>query len=284
MEGAKSEEETAAKKEVQEQERNLPEGTEIAKDKESEETPKDPEELLKEAPEKKSVEGWTPKTGIGRRVTTGDITDIEEVLDEGSRIMEPEIVDLLLPELASELLLFGQSKGKFGGGQRRVFKQTQKKTQEGNKPKFSTAAVVGNKNGIVGVGFGKAKETVPAREKAFRNAKLNVIKIRRGCGSWQCSCSSPHSIPFAVEAKVGSVKVRLIPAPKGKGLCIESECKKILEMAGIKDVWSKTQGKTSSRGNLIVACFNALKKLMEVKTLPDHNEILGISEGAVKNE
>ncbi len=53
-------------------------------------------------------------------------------------------------------------------GSRRVFRQTQKKTKEGNKPKFSTYAVVGNKDGYVGLGFGKAKETVPAREKAVQ--------------------------------------------------------------------------------------------------------------------
>lgn len=246
--------------------------------------PEEPEQLLKEIPIKKEIEGWIPKTEVGKKVRSGEIKDIEEILDNGLRILEPEIVDALMPDVQSELLLFGQSKGKFGGGQRRVFKQTQKKTQEGNKPKFSTLAVIGNKNGIVGLGFGKAKETVPAREKAFRNAKINVIKIKRGCGSWQCGCKGPHSIPYAVEAKVGSVVVKLMPAPKGKGLCIQGECKKMLDMAGIKDVWSKTTGKTSSRGNLIVACFEALKKLMEVKTQPEHKEVLGIKEGAIKNE
>lgn len=246
--------------------------------------PLEVEELIKEIPLKREVEGWVPKTEIGKKVKSGEIKDIEEILDLGLTIMEPEIIDMLMPEISSELLLVGQSKGKFGGGQRRVFKQTQKKTKEGNKPKFSTIAVIGNKNGLVGMGFGKAKETVPAREKAFRNSKLNVIKIRRGCGSWQCGCRNPHSIPFEVEGKAGSVIIRLIPAPKGKGLCIQSECKKILEMAGIKDVWSKTMGNTASRSNLLMACFNALRKLMEVKAGPDSKEALGIAEGMIKNE
>jgi small subunit ribosomal protein S5 len=246
--------------------------------------PLEVEELIKEIPLNREVEGWVPKTEIGKKVKNGEIKSMEEILDLGVNIMEPEIIDILMPDMSSELLLIGQSKGKFGGGQRRVFKQTQKKTKEGNKPKFSTIAVVGNKNGLVGMGFGKAKETVPAREKAFRNSKLNVIKIRRGCGSWQCSCKNPHSIPFEVEGKEGSVIMTLIPAPKGKGLCIQSECKKILEMAGIKDVWSKTRGNTASRSNLLMACFNALKKLMEVKTGPDHKESLGIAEGMIKNE
>ncbi len=168
---------------------------------------------------KAQLESWKPKTTLGGKVKAGEIKNIDEILDNGEKILEPEIVAVLLPELESELLLIGQSKGKFGGGQRRVFKQTQKKTREGNRPKFATIVVVGNKNGYVGISYGKSRETVPAREKAIRKAKLNVIKIKRGCGSWQCSCGEPHTIPFAVEGKCGSVRVRLIPAPRGTGLC-----------------------------------------------------------------
>ncbi|MGM5482895.1 MAG: hypothetical protein ACQESF_05510, partial [Nanobdellota archaeon] len=169
------------------------------------------------------TDGWEPKTEIGRQVKIGELTDIDEILDQGKRIMEPEIVTALLPNLEIELLEIGQSKGKFGGGQRRVFRQTQKKTREGNKPKFSAFAVCGDFNGYVGYGFGKTKETVPAREKAFRNCKLNLFKITRGCSSWECTCGKPHTIPFKVTGKCGSVEVTLIPAPKGTGLCVEKE-------------------------------------------------------------
>ncbi|MBW2977784.1 30S ribosomal protein S5 [Candidatus Woesearchaeota archaeon] len=227
---------------------------------------------------------WTPKTEIGKKIKNGEITDIDQVLDSGAKILEAEIVDVLIKNPVSDLILIGQSKGKFGGGSRRVFKQVQKKTAEGNKPRFATAAVFGNQNGYVGVGFGKAKETVPAREKAIRNAKLNLIKIRRGCGSWQCGCKEPHTIPFIVEGKCGSVKVKLIPAPKGTGLATEKEIAKILKMAGLKDVWSKTFGHTVSKINLIVACMNALKKLTTTKIKPDHIETLGICEGAQKKK
>jgi len=185
----------------------------------------------------------------------------------------------LFPNLKSELLLVGQAKGKFGGGQRRIFRQTQKKTNEGNKPKFSTCAVVGNKDGFVGIGFGKAKETVPAREKAIKKAKLNVFKIRRGCGSWECSCKEAHSIPFAVRGKCGSVEISIFPAPKGTGLCIEKECGKILKTAGIKDVWAKTHGHTATKMNLINACVEALNKLMSEKVKDDHYDMLNICEG-----
>lgn len=225
-------------------------------------------------------EQWKPRTSLGKKVRDGQITSIDEILDNGMKILEVEIVDALLPGLETDLLLIGQSKGKFGGGQRRVFRQTQKKTREGNKPKFSTVAVVGNRDGYVGIGYGKSKETVPAREKAFRNAKLNIVKVIRG--SWQAGSKDVHTIPFAVEGKCGSSEIKLIPAPKGKGLVVEKECAKILEMAGIKDVWSKTEGQTKTKINLLRACFEAIKNLSKMKVNPDHVELLNITEGSLK--
>ncbi|MCK5107245.1 MAG: 30S ribosomal protein S5 [Nanoarchaeota archaeon] len=228
------------------------------------------------------VGAWQPKTGLSLQVKTGEIKDIDEILNKGLKILEPEVLDVLMPDLEKDLLLIGQSKGKFGGGQRRVFKQTQKKTPEGNKPHFATFAVVGNKNGYIGVGYGKSKETVPAREKAFRNAKLDIMKIKRGCGSWQCGCKSPHSIPFAVEGKCSSVRIILIPAPKGTGLKVEKSCARILELAGVKDVWSKSFGQTKSKINLIKALMAALNQLNSTKLKPIDYENLGIVEGKLK--
>lgn len=264
------------------------------------ETPEKPAEEMEEAPiadedmsEKEAqrikkekeflakTEGWEPKTDLGKKVKAGEITDIDQILDKGLKILEPEVVDVLLPNADIDLLLIGQSKGKFGGGQRRVFKQTQKKTNEGNKPSFATFAVVGDRNGYVGVGYGKSRETVPAREKAFRQAKLNLIKIRRGCGSWECGCGNPHSIPYKVTGKTGSVEVTLIPAPNGTGLCIEKECAKMLELAGIKDIWSTTKGKTTTKINNVKACFEALKKLMNTKIKADQIEKVGMVEGKI---
>jgi len=229
-------------------------------------------------------DAWKPKTNLGKKVKSGEIKDIEYILDRGLKILEPEIVDTLVPNMDVELLLVGQSKGKFGGGSRRIFRQTQKKTREGNKPKFATIAAIGNKNGYIGLGYGKSKETVPAREKSIRNAKLNLIKIRRGCGSWQCGCKEPHTIPYKVQGKCGSVIVKLSPAPKGTGLKIEGECAKILDLAGIKDIWSKTLGKTSTKFNLIYACIDAINKLMEIRTKTEDFSNLGIVEGKIKGE
>ena len=189
--------------------------------------------------QQKQLEGWVPKTELGKKVKSGEITDIDEIFASGKRILEVEIIDFLFPSLESELLLIGQSKGKFGGGARRVFKQTQKKTKEGNKPSFATMAVVGNRDGYVGVGYARAKETVPAREKAFRTAKLNLFQIKRGSGSWLSSTTEPHSIPFEVSGRCGSVRLTLMPAPVGKGLIVEKECKKD---AGPRRIYSKLAG------------------------------------------
>lgn len=225
-----------------------------------------------EAPE------WIPKTELGRKVKAGEIKDIDEILRSGKPILEAEIVDALLPT-ENELLLIGQSRGKFGGGQRRIFKQTQKKTREGNKPQFATLAVVGDRNGHVGIGLGKSKETVPAREKAIKNAKKNLFLIRRGSGSWEDLRAEAHSIPYSVEGKCGSVKIKLMPAPKGKGLVVEKEVAKILQLAGIENIWSKSFGQTQRKINLIYAAEKALKQLAKVRILEEHKDKLKIVEG-----
>lgn len=228
--------------------------------------------------ESTNLDLWKPKTELGKKVKAGEIKDICQVLSAGKKIMEKEIVEALLPELESDFLLIGQAKGKFGGGKRRMFKQTQKKSREGNKPHFSCMAVVGNRNGYVGVGLGSSKDTLPSREKSVRNAKLNIIQISRGCGSWACGCKEPHSIPFEVSGRCGSVRIRLIPAPKGAGLCVENELQKVMRLAGIKDVWSKSSGQTRKKGNMITACMKALEKT--VKTRLKNEQAKDIKFGA----
>jgi small subunit ribosomal protein S5 len=226
------------------------------------------------------LDRWQPKTDLGRKVKSRQITTMDEVISSGKPILEPEIVDLLLPNLESDLLLIGQSKGKFGGGSRRVFRQTQKKTKEGNKPKFSTYAVIGNKDGYVGLGFGKAKETVPAREKAVRKAKLNIIKVVRGSGSWADARTAPNSIPFAVIGKCGSVTVELKPAPKGTGLKAQKEVAKVLKLAGVQDIWSKVRGQSRNMINVVKALEDALHNLNSTKVQDKYYKSLSIIHGA----
>ena len=114
--------------------------------------------------DKEKMDRWVPRTELGRLVRAGKISNIDDVLSEGRKIMEPEIVDLLIPGLKVDTLFIGQSKGKFGGGKRRAFRQTQKKTKEGNVLTFGVMAVVGDGHGHVGLGYGRAAETLPAME------------------------------------------------------------------------------------------------------------------------
>jgi len=216
---------------------------------------KTPEEITAE-----QVASWVPQTKLGKIVRTKKIEDIDEILDNNMKILEGQIVDSLL-KLDSDLLFAGQSKGKFGGGKRRAWRQAQKKTKEGNKVTFSAVVVVGDRNGHVGLGFGKAKETLPAREKAMRKAKLNIMKIKRGSGSFDGSSPELHSIPFKVEGKCGSSKITLLPAPQGTGLVIGDEGKKILRLAGIEDVYSHSKGQTRTTLNYAGAIMKALRKL-----------------------
>ncbi len=217
-----------------------------------------PNEPVKEERRGRGVPGWEPKTKLGRDVKSGKIRNIDEILGGKNKILESEIVDSLL-ELKSDLIAIGQSKGKFGGGKRRIWRQTQRKTKEGNIPTFSTLAVVGDENGHIGIGSGRSSETLPAREKATRKAKLNIIKIRRVCGAFDCSCSEPHTIPLKVTGKSGSVRIIITPAPQGTGLVVANELKKVLKLAGIKDVYSKTFGKKRTSFNLVKACVDALE-------------------------
>jgi small subunit ribosomal protein S5 len=218
------------------------------------------EEEIREA----KLAAWVPKTQIGRDVRTKKEESIDHILASRKKILEPEIVDLLL-HLENDLIEIGQAKGKFGGGKRRAWRTTQRKTMEGNVVSFSAMAAVGDRKGHLGIGMGKGKETLPAREKALRQAKLSIQRIVRGCGNFDCSCSEEHSIPFIVEGKCGSVRVRLLPAPQGTGLVVGDELKKILRLAGVRDVYGVTTGQTRTTYNAIKACFNALLKTAEMK-------------------
>jgi small subunit ribosomal protein S5 len=206
-----------------------------------------------------ALASWVPKTQLGLDVKTGKEKSIDNILDGRKSILEPQIVDSLIT-VEYDLLSAGQAKGKFGGGKRRAWRQTQKKTMEGNVVTFSCIAVVGDKKGHVGVGIGKAKETLPSREKAIRKAKLNLIKVTRGYESQEDGANEPHTVPFIVEGKCGSVRLKLLPAPRGTGLVVGDECKKILKLAGIKDVYGVSFGQTRTTFNVAEACIDALTK------------------------
>ena len=229
-----------------------------------------------------SAEGWAPRTSLGKKVVSGEITNIMQVFDQGSVIREPEIVDALIPDLEEEVLLIGGVPGKGGGKKRIPLRSTTRMHRAGRKRTMHAMMAVGNKNGVVGIGYASGLDARSAIQKAAKQARLNLIYIRRGCGSWQCACKTPHSIPMQVSAKVGSVDIRLMPAPKGAELKVAAEIKKVMRLAGLKDLWGKAKGQTGTVLNFVKANMLALKKLNRLKLADAEKEHLGLIEGPVK--
>lgn len=196
------------------------------------------------------LEDWEPRTRVGRLVKEGRITTIDEIFQQGLPLVEPEIVDMLFGDTLEDDVV--------------DISLVQRQTDAGRKRKFRATVVVGNRNGYVGVGEAKLKEIGPAIKKAIVNAKLNIRPVRRGCGSWECSCGTLHTVPYKVSGKIGSTEVILYPAPRGLGLVVGNIAKTVLELAGIADVWSKTFGETRTTSNFAKATFEALKNSYEV--------------------
>lgn len=196
-------------------------------------------------------EDWVPLTGLGKAVAAGEITSIDQVLESGRPIKEPEIVDAFLPDMEDEVL---------------DIQMVQRMTDSGRRVKFRAVVVVGNRNGYIGFGQGKDNQVGDAIKKAIVDAKTNVIRVKRGCGSWECGCDTVHSIPMKVEGAAGSVRITLKPAPQGIGLVTGDISKKVLELAGIKDVWTFSRGQTRTTINFAKATFNALKATNMVRT------------------
>ena len=120
----------------------------------------------------------------------------------------------------------------------------------GRTRRFSAIVVVGNRNGSVGIGTGKAKEVPLAIDKATAAAKKNLIKIAT------CETTIPHEIT----GKFGASSVHLIPAKTGTGVIAGGAARSIIELAGIKDIVTKRHG-SSNKINLVKATLNGLKAL-----------------------
>ena len=208
---------------------------------------------------------WKPKTKLGKKVANGEITDIVEALEYDRPIMEPEIADQLV-DLDEEVILIGGTPGKGGGMRRTVSKRTARMHKSGARYSSNAMTVLGDRNRVIGLGVGESEDTRASIEDANREAKLNLIKVPKGNGSWEDTGEDNSSIPFAVEGKSGSVTVELQPAPRGTGLACSDEVKKIMELAGIENVWVQTRGTTQTRENLTRATFKALEKLSNMKT------------------
>ncbi len=192
-----------------------------------------------------NIELWKPRTSLGRKVKEGRITSISQILREGNPIKEVEIVDALVPNLEEKVL--GVS-------------LVQRMHKSGRRVKYKVVVVVGNRDGVVGVGQGSTREISSSIRKAVNNAKLNLIEVTRGCGSWECRCGRPHSVPFKVTGKRGSTRVTIIPAPRGLGVAAAEVPKTILRMAGIKDAWTHSKGQTKTTLNFAFATLEALRQ------------------------
>jgi small subunit ribosomal protein S5 len=199
--------------------------------------------------EEEKVE-WIPQTRLGKLVKEGQVTTMGEAVESGLPIREAQIVDALLPDIRDEVL---------------DINMVQRMTDSGRRVKFRATVIVGNGDGFLGLGEGKDVQVGIAIRKAIDNAKMNIIGIKRGCGSWECGCGLRHTVPFGVEGKAGSVKVELKPAPRGLGLASGGTAKKVLEMAGIKDVWARAAGETRTTLNFAKATYDALMKTTTMK-------------------
>jgi len=209
---------------------------------------------------------WVPKTELGRRVASDEIPTMSAALATGLPLREPQIVDKLLPGLHDEVL---------------DVNMVQRMTDSGRRFKFAVTVVVGNGDGFVGLGRAKGREVGPTIRRAIDRAKLGVVEVIRGCGSWECGCGRPHTLPFQVQGRAGSVVVTFKPAPRGVGLAVGDVAKPILRFAGITDAWGFTDGHTKTTVNYAQSAFQALVDLSELKVPAEDFSRLKIVRGAV---
>jgi small subunit ribosomal protein S5 len=197
---------------------------------------------------------WVPRTRLGRLVKAGKISSMSQALSSGIPLREPEIVDILLPDLHDEVI---------------DVNMVQRMTDSGRRVRFSITTVIGNKDGFVGIGMAKGREVGPTIRRAIDNAKLNMLEIRRGCGSWECGCGTPHTVPFRIDGKCASAEVSIKPAPRGVGLAVGEIARKVLELAGVRDAWGFARGQTRTTVNACKATFDALEKLTTMRINPN---------------
>jgi len=209
---------------------------------------------------------WVPKTELGRRVAADEISTMSAALESGLPLREPQIVDKLLPGLHDEVL---------------DVNMVQRMTDSGRRFKFAVTVVVGNGDGFVGLGRAKGREVGPTIRRAIDRAKLEIVEVFRGCGSWECGCGRAHTLPFQVQGRVGSVVVTFRPAPRGVGLAVGDVAKPILRFAGITDAWGFTDGHTKTTVNYAQSAFQALVALSDLKVQSEDSSRLKIVRGPV---
>merc|ERR1711972_115475 len=192
-------------------------------------------------------EEWKPTTKLGRLVKSGKVTSFEEIFRFAIPIKEPQIVDALVKRnqntLKDEVM---------------KVKPVQKQTKAGQRTRFKAWVLIGDEAGHIGLGQKAHKEVQGAIKGATLDAKMHFTPVRKGY--WGNKIGKPHTIPMKLTGRCGSVRCRLVPAPRGTGIVGAPTSKKVLQFAGIGDCYTQSRGSTKTKGNFLYALFFALTK------------------------
>lgn len=189
-----------------------------------------------------------PATKLGRLVKAGKIAKLEQIYLYSLPVKEHQIIDHFLGSSLKDEVL--------------KIMPVQKQTRAGQRTRFKAFVVVGDMNGHVGLGVKCSKEVATAIRAAIILAKIAVVPVRRGY--WGNFIGQPHTVPTKVTGKCGSIRVRLIPAPRGTGLVASTVPKKMLQFAGIEDVFTSSSGHTATLGNFAKATFAAITRTYQI--------------------
>ena len=138
----------------------------------------------------------------------------------------------------------------------------------GRRFSFAALVVVGDRNGTVGVGYGKANEVPQAVEKGNKEARKQMYQISLVDGT----------LPHPVSGKFGATTITIMPASPGTGVIAGSSARAVLEYAGVKNVLSKVYGSTAPK-NVVKATLDGLLKLRNKETI---EALRGVEVAAMK--